>query len=135
MACGITNNNIKQQRSCTIDKWYYWVRDWQQQGHFNIFGHLAQTILPTILPNIFWLDTIGTCAPHMSIPHNMLLPHKPLALLVLQGCVKPAPGEAQSIPNDKVYSQDEHTTAQAIYNTKVKSDDKQMVKIATRLAI
>jgi hypothetical protein len=57
------------------------------------------------------------------------------ALLVLQGCVKPAPGEAQAIPNDKVYSQDEHTTVQAIYNTNLKNNDKQTVKKATRLAI
>jgi hypothetical protein len=49
--------------------------------------------------------------------------------------VEPAPGEALAIPNDKVYSQDKHTTAQAIYNTNVKSDDKQTVKIVTRLAI
>jgi hypothetical protein len=41
--------------------------------------------------------------------------------------VKPTPGEAQASPNDKVNSQNEHRSAQAIYNTNVKSDDQQMV--------
>jgi hypothetical protein len=57
------------------------------------------------------------------------------ALLVLQGCVKPAPGEAQAIPNAKVYSQNERTIAQAIYNHNMKSDDNQTVKTTTQLAI
>jgi hypothetical protein len=36
-ACRIANNKIKQQQSRAIDMRFYWVHNWQQQGHFNIF--------------------------------------------------------------------------------------------------
>jgi Reverse transcriptase (RNA-dependent DNA polymerase) len=35
-ACGIADDNIKQQRSRSIDMRFYWVRDRKQQGHFDI---------------------------------------------------------------------------------------------------
>ena len=36
-ACGIANNNIKQQRSKAIDMRFYWVRDRINQGQFKVF--------------------------------------------------------------------------------------------------
>jgi hypothetical protein len=57
------------------------------------------------------------------------------ALLVLQGCVKPALGKAQASPNAMVNSQDEHTSAQAINNTNVKSNNIPTVTMTTRLAV
>jgi hypothetical protein len=36
-ACGIANDNIKQQRSRAIDMWFYWVRDRVNQGQFHIY--------------------------------------------------------------------------------------------------
>jgi hypothetical protein len=37
MACGIANDNIKQQRSRAIDMRFYWVRDRVNQGQFHIY--------------------------------------------------------------------------------------------------
>jgi hypothetical protein len=36
-ACGIANDNIKQQRSRAIDMPFYWVRDHVWQGKLNIY--------------------------------------------------------------------------------------------------
>jgi hypothetical protein len=36
-ACGIANDNIKQQRSRAIDMRFYWVRDRFNQGQFHIY--------------------------------------------------------------------------------------------------
>jgi hypothetical protein len=36
-ACGIANDNIKQQRSRAIDMRFYWVRDRVNQGQFHIY--------------------------------------------------------------------------------------------------
>ena len=36
-ACGIANDNIKQQRSKAIDMRFYWVRDRVDQGQFKVF--------------------------------------------------------------------------------------------------
>jgi hypothetical protein len=36
-ACGITNDNIKQQRLRAIDMRFYWIRDRVQQKQFNIY--------------------------------------------------------------------------------------------------
>jgi hypothetical protein len=97
-ACRIANNNIKQQQSCAIDMRFYWVHNRQQQGHFNIF----------------WAPGTDNRADyftkHFSARHHQLM--RPIyihtekhstdtkaidnALLVLQGCVKPALGEAQA---------------------------------------
>jgi hypothetical protein len=44
-ACGIANDNIKQQRSRSIDMRFYWVRDRKQQGHFDIIWHPGKTNL------------------------------------------------------------------------------------------
>jgi hypothetical protein len=35
--CSIANNNIKQQRSRTIDMRFYWIKDHVKQGQFNIY--------------------------------------------------------------------------------------------------
>jgi hypothetical protein len=136
-ACEIANNSIKQQPSRAIDMQYYWVRDWQQQGHFNIFWAPGTDNLADYFTKHF------SARHHQDMRQTYV--HSPQhvtntqaianALLVLQGCVKPAPGEAQAIPNDKVYSQDERTIAQAIYISNMKSDDIQTVKTTTRLAI
>jgi predicted transposase YdaD len=37
MACGIANDNIKQQRSRAIDMRFYWVRDRVKQNQFHIY--------------------------------------------------------------------------------------------------
>jgi predicted transposase YdaD len=36
-ACGIANDNIKQQRSRAIDMRFYWVRDRVKQNQFHIY--------------------------------------------------------------------------------------------------
>jgi hypothetical protein len=49
--------------------------------------------------------------------------------------VKPASGKAQANPNAMVNSQDKHTSARAIINTNVKSDNLPTVTMTTRLAV
>jgi hypothetical protein len=105
-ACGIANDNIRQQRSRAIDMRFYWVRDRSQQGHFNIF----------------WKPGTTNCADyftkhHPARHHQLMRPiylHVPgdkansaiaHALSILQGCVKPAPGRRHARPNAELESQ------------------------------
>lgn len=44
-AAGITNANIRQQRSRAMDMRYYWIRDRARQGHFCIHWKPAATNL------------------------------------------------------------------------------------------
>jgi hypothetical protein len=124
-ACSIANSNIKQQRSCAIDMRFYWVRDWQQQGHFNIFWALGSDNLADYFTKHFPARHHQAMRPIYvhSKDHGTDLQVIANTLLVLQGRVKPALGEAQANPNAMVNSQDKHTSAQAIINTIVKSDN------------
>jgi hypothetical protein len=93
-ACGITNNNIKQQRSRAIDMRFYWVRDQVRQGQFNIHWkpgkvnlancytkHHSATHHQKVHPLYLHMDSSATTA------------NNPIAsaLHVLQGCAKPTP--------------------------------------------
>jgi hypothetical protein len=136
-ACGIANSNIKQQRSHAIDMRFYWVRDRQQQGHFNIFWAPGSDNLADYFTKHFPARHIQAMRPLYvhSKDHDTDLQVIANALLVLQRCVKPASGKAQANPNAMVNSQDEHTSAQAIINTNVKSDNIPTVTMTTRLAV
>jgi hypothetical protein len=106
----VSNSNVLAQSICSTTG--YTIGN--NRGMSTFFGHLTQTILLTSLPNIFQLDSIRTCAPHMSIPCNTLLPNKPSLTLCLS---------CKGVLN---LHQGRHT---------MKSNDKQIVKMATRLAI
>jgi hypothetical protein len=98
-ACGIANDNIKQQRSGSIDMHFYWVRDPKQQGHFDIMWRPGKTNLAN------YYSKNHSAAHHQDI-RPIYLHIKPTlgrspaanlayALSVLQGCVKPgAPAPA-----------------------------------------
>jgi hypothetical protein len=34
--CGITNDSVKQQCSCTMDMWFHWICDRVKQGQFEV---------------------------------------------------------------------------------------------------
>jgi hypothetical protein len=133
-ACGIANSNIKQQRSRAIDMRFYWVRDRQQQGHFNIFWAPGTDNLADVLHH----QAMRPIYVH-SKDQDTDIQVIANALLVLQGCVKPASGKAQANTNAMVNSQDTHASTQAnisiINNTNVKSDNEQTVTMTTRLAV
>jgi hypothetical protein len=93
-ACGIANNNIKQQRSRAIDMRFYWVRDRVKQGHFHIYWGPGK------------LNLADYYTKHHSAKHHQQM--RPIylhtvsesnasnaaiarALHILRGCVKPAP--------------------------------------------
>jgi hypothetical protein len=136
-ACSIANSNIKQQQSRAIDMRFYWVCDRQQQGHFNIFWAPGLDNLADYFTKHFPARHHQAMCPIYvhSKDHGTDLQVIANALLVLQGCVKPASGKAQANPNAMVNSQDKHTSAQAINNTNVKSDNIPTVTMTTRLAV
>jgi hypothetical protein len=89
-ACGIANDNIKQQRSCAIDMHFYWVRDRVWQGQFNIYWQPGKV-------NLADYYTKHHSAAHHQLVRPLYLhttPHDSTitsALHVLRGCAKPAP--------------------------------------------
>jgi hypothetical protein len=129
-ACSIANSNIKQQQSRAIDMRFYWVRNWQQQGHFNIFWAPGSDNLANYFTKHFPASHHQAMRPIYvhSKDHGTDLQVSAIALLILQGCVKPASGKAHN-------SQDKHTSAQAINNTNVKSDNIPTVTMMTQLAV
>jgi hypothetical protein len=92
-ACGIANDNLKQQRSRAINMRFYWVRDRVCQGQFRIHwkpgsGNLAD-----------YYTIHHSTAHHQQVHHLYLHPDSEVprtthlfapALHVLQGCAKPA---------------------------------------------
>jgi hypothetical protein len=98
MACSIANSNIKQQRSQAIDMRFYWVRNWQQQGHFNIVWAPGSDNLANYFTKHFparhhqaMCPIYVHCKDHVTATEVMAN-----ALLILQGCVKPTSGKAQA---------------------------------------
>jgi hypothetical protein len=92
-ACGIANDNIKQQRSRSIDMRFYWVRDRKQQGHFDIVwkpgkGNLADYYSKhhsaahhqEMRPIYLHIEETLRRSPAANLAY---------ALSILQGCVKP----------------------------------------------
>jgi hypothetical protein len=74
-ACGIANDNIKQQQSRAIDVHFYWVRDRVCQGQFNIHWKPGKGILLITTQNTTLLPTIKRCAHSTSTwnPAQLLL--------------------------------------------------------------
>jgi hypothetical protein len=93
-ACGIANDNIKQQRSRAIDMRFYWVQDRVRQGQFDIHWKPGKV-------NIADYYTKHHSAAHHQKVHPLYLhmdssatpASNPIAsaLHVLRGCAKPAP--------------------------------------------
>jgi hypothetical protein len=93
-ACGIANDNIKQQRSQAIDMRFYWVRDRIRQGQFHIHWKPGKVNLAD------YYTKHHSAAHHQQVRHLYLHPESepkrqtiPIAsaLIVLRGCAKPAP--------------------------------------------
>jgi hypothetical protein len=93
-ACGIANDNIKQQRSRAIDMRFYWVRDRVRQGQFHIHWKLGKGNLAD------YYTKHHSAAHHQQVrPLYLHIPDQPSssdsliasALQVLRGCAKPAP--------------------------------------------
>jgi hypothetical protein len=92
-ACGIANDNIKQQQSRSIDMRIYWVRNRKQQGHFDIMWRPGKTNLAD------YYSKHHSAAHHQDMRPIYLhieptLGRSPAAnlayaLSVLLGCVKP----------------------------------------------
>jgi hypothetical protein len=93
-ACGIANDNIKQQRSRSINMRFYWVRDRKQQGHFNILWRPGKTNLADyylkhhsaahhqeMRPKYLYIEGAKGWNPAANLAN---------ALSILQGCVKPS---------------------------------------------
>jgi hypothetical protein len=109
-ACGIANNNIKQQRSRTIDVRFYWVRDRVRQGKFNIYWQPGKV-------NLADYYTKHHSAAHHQLVRPLYLhttPHDSTitsVLPVLRGCAKPAP--RHSVPPRVQGIQNTHTNTPA----------------------
>jgi hypothetical protein len=116
---------------------FYWVRNWQQQGHFNIFWAPGSGNLANYFTKHFPSRHHQAMRPIYvhSKEHITATEVIANALLILQGCVKPTLGKAQASTNGMVNSQDDHTSMQAINNTSVKSKNIPTVTMTTRLAV
>jgi hypothetical protein len=96
-ACGIANDNIKQQRSRAIDMRFYWVRDRVNQGQFHIYWGPGK------------LNLADYYSKHHPPVHHQQMRSTYLhtgnkeqcnaLIAVLQGCVKPAPMLGPMIQN------------------------------------
>jgi hypothetical protein len=93
-ACGIANDNIKQQRSRAIDMRFHWVRDHVRQGQFHIHWKPGKVNLAD------YYTKHHSAAHHQQVrPLYLHTPDQPSpsdkhitsALQVLQVCAKPAP--------------------------------------------
>jgi hypothetical protein len=88
-ACGIANDNIKQQRSRAIDMRFYWVRDRVKQNQFHIYWGPGK------------LNLADYYSKHHPPAHHQQMRSTYLytgsneqcnaIIAVLRGCVKPAP--------------------------------------------
>jgi hypothetical protein len=88
-ACGIANDNIKQQRSRAIDMRFYWVRDRVKQNQFHIYWGPGK------------LNLADYYSKHHPPAHHQQMRSTDLYTgsteqcnaisAVLRGCVKPAP--------------------------------------------
>jgi hypothetical protein len=93
-ACGIANENIKQQRSRAIDMPFYWVCDRVRQGQFNIYWKLGKVNLAdnyTKHHSTTHHQKVRPLFLHMET--SATTPTNPIAsaLHVLRGCAKPTP--------------------------------------------
>jgi hypothetical protein len=80
---------------------FYWVRDQQQQGHFNTFWAPGADNLADYFTKHFPATCHQTICLHTE-PHITTTQDITNTLLVLKGCVKPPSWEAQSCTNDEV---------------------------------
>jgi hypothetical protein len=122
-ACGIANDNIKQQRSRAIDMRFYWVHDRVRQGQFNIHWkpgkvnladyytkHHSAAHHQKVRPYYLYMGDSATSTAPTTIAS---------ALHVLRGCAKPAPRHSalprvQGIQNIRTNAPGlPHTIAQA----------------------
>jgi hypothetical protein len=101
-ACGIANDNIKQQRSRAIDMRFYWVRDRVQQGQFILYWGPGQLNLAD------YYNKHHSAAHHRDVrPKYLYMGHIEATkvgladtMQVLRGCVKPsAPAPAGCTDN------------------------------------
>ena len=88
-ACGIANDNIKQQRPRAIDMRFYWVFDGVHEGQFNIYWGPAGTNLAD------YYTKHHPARHHVDVRSHYLFMGK--ALTVLRGCVNP-PGAPPDVP-------------------------------------
>jgi hypothetical protein len=94
-ACGIANDNIKQQRSQAIDMRFYWVRDRVQQQQFNIYWAPGKRNLAdyyTKHHSATHHQQIRELYLHTTPSTNAINSAIAQALHVLRGCAKPALG-------------------------------------------
>jgi hypothetical protein len=135
-ACGIANDNIKQQRSRSIDMRFYWVRDRKQQGHFDIMWRPGKTNLAD------YYSKHHSAAHHQEMrPTYLHIEDKQgrspaanlaYALSILQGCVKP--GALAPAGTSRPWSQgpecSHHSASQAA--GEAKADHRSQATVAIR---
>jgi Reverse transcriptase (RNA-dependent DNA polymerase) len=92
-ACGIANDNIKQQRSRAIDMRFYWIHDRVQQQQFNIYWAPGKRNLAdyyTKNHSAAHHQQMRSLYLHATPPDQKINSAIAQAMHVLRGCVKPA---------------------------------------------
>jgi hypothetical protein len=135
-ACGIANDNIKQQRSRSIDMRFYWVRDRKQQGHFDIMWRPGKTNLAD------YYSKHHSAAHHQEMRPIYLhieptLGRSPAAnlayaLSVLQGCVKPGAHAPAGTSRPWSQNQNAQGIAPAAPAGEAKADHRSQATVAIR---
>jgi hypothetical protein len=139
-ARGITNDNIKQQRSRSINMRFYWVRDHKQQGHFDIMWRPGKTNLANYYskhhsaarhqerrPTYLHIEEDKGRSPAANLAY---------ALSILQGCVKPgAPTPAgTSLPWSEDPESTKHSASQAAGKAKA-NDRSQAIRASAHSSV